>query len=328
MAFYLRLKGIAEIFAKRVPSPFMPRNLRQQTATTSSVAFYPRPEEIAEIFAKRVPSPFIPRNLRQQAVMTKYLYYCLKANQEQILSLARGQAQPHVYKSDLEKIKIPIPPLDVQKQIVAECQAIDGDVAQAEKTISEGNQRIETLFREAFEKANKTYRLSDSQFFEAFIGKRVLKNELDPDGKIPVFSANVFEPFGYINRLLIKDFSKASVLWGIDGDWMVRYMPANQPFYPTDHCGVLRVKTDEIHPCYLAWVLRHAGNKIGFSRSHRASIDRVSRIVVQVPPIDIQNEFAAQVAQIEQKIRKARELLASAEARKRAVLEKYLCKNT
>ncbi len=35
---------------------------------------------------------------------------------------------------------------------------------------------------------------------------------------------------------------------GIDGDWMVNYLPPNKPFYPTDHCGILQVLTDDVIP--------------------------------------------------------------------------------
>ena len=74
---------------------------------------------------------------------------------------------------------------------------------------------------------------------------------------VPMF----FEHFGFINEEFIKDFSKPSVLWGIDGSWMVNYIPENTPFYPTDHCGVIRVNNKEIHPKYLAWVLNLEGKK-------------------------------------------------------------------
>jgi hypothetical protein len=53
------------------------------------------------------------------------------------------------------------------------------------------------------------------------IGKRIVNTQLILGGKIPVYSANVFELFGHINELLITDFSVPSVLWGIDGDWQV-----------------------------------------------------------------------------------------------------------
>lgn len=76
----------------------------------------------------------------------------------------------------------------------------------------------------------QNYSLSNSEKFSLNIGKRVLDSELKPQGKIPVYSANVLKPFGYIDKELLKDYESPSVLWGIDGDWLVSFMPANTPF--------------------------------------------------------------------------------------------------
>ena len=145
------------------------------------------------------------------------------------------------------------------------------------------------------------YKLSSADF-DISIGDRVLSTEIVDDGEIPVYSANVFESFGRINKRNLKDFSKPSVIWGIDGDWMVNFIPANVPFYPTDHCGVLRVNTDEILPEYLAFVLRVEGEFEKFSRANRASIQRIKSLRVQIPPLDVQkkivDEFNALDAQI------------------------------
>lgn len=137
------------------------------------------------------------------------------------------------------------------------------------------------------------YRLNDKKLFSLSIGKRILNTQLVPDGEVPVYSANVFEPFGRINERLITDFSIPSILWGVDGDWQVKYIPANQEFYPTDHCGVLRVLTDKVHPRCLAWALDNAGKKYGFTRTLRASMQRIGQLVVQLPKIDIQNKIVA-----------------------------------
>ena len=123
------------------------------------------------------------------------------------------------------------------------------------KEIENFSHKITELYETALSKAKTILRLNDDTIFEVSIGKRVLKNEFVPNGKIPVYSANVIEPFGNINKLLIEDFSKPSVLWGIDGDWMVSYVPEGYPFYPTDHCGVLRVKNNLVNEKYLAFVL-------------------------------------------------------------------------
>jgi len=61
--------------------------------------------------------------------------------------------------------------------------------------ISERKNIIESLFENAYSKADMTFRLSDHDIFDVSIGQRVLKNEFVPDGEIPVYSANVMEPF-------------------------------------------------------------------------------------------------------------------------------------
>lgn len=127
------------------------------------------------------------------------------------------------------------------------------------------------------------YKLNDSSLFELSIGNRVLSDEVVEGGHIPIYSANVFEEFGRIDKQNITDFSLPSILWGIDGDWMVNLIPADVPFYPTDHCGVLRVKTDDIIPKYLAVALEVEGTFEKFSRSNRASVQRIKSLTIQIP---------------------------------------------
>ena len=109
--------------------------------------------------------------------------------------------------------------------------------------------------------------LFDPEKFSVSIGKRVLDKKLVPNGAISVYSANVMEPFGFIDKLPITDSSVPSVLWGIDGDWMTSYIPEEKEFYPTDHCGVLRCKTPDVNPRYLVHIFEVEGKKMDFSRS-------------------------------------------------------------
>ncbi len=134
----------------------------------------------------------------------------------------------------------------------------------------------------------------------------MLNSELNPNFDVPVFSANVFEPFGMIDRLLIKDFSKDSVLWGIDGDWMVNVIPAKQKFYPTDHCGVLRIKGKKLEEKYVAWVLNKEGKTAGFRREYRASIDRIEGISIKVPSLSDQKKIVEQITALEEQIADAK----------------------
>lgn len=166
--------------------------------------------------------------------------------------------------------------------------------------------------------------LADSNKFDVSIGKRVLHKQLSPEAEIPVYSANVKEPFGHITDLLITDFSVPSVLWGIDGEWMTSYMPENERFYPTDHCGVLRCKTDDVNPRYLTHILNREGAKMGFSRSYRASIDRVQNINFSVADREVQDKTVDEIKALESQIRQAEVNLQKLNGKTSEILHHYL----
>ena len=114
------------------------------------------------------------------------------------------------------------------------------------------------------------------------------------------------------------------MLWGIDGDWMVNYLPAHQSFFPTDHCGVIRVYTDKVNPKYLAKLLDKAGEAERFSRHHRASTERVSNLTLSFPDIDTQNQVCKEIEQMESKIAKYQAIIDASVDKKHAIIESYL----
>lgn len=152
----------------------------------------------------------------------------------------------------------------------------------------------------------------------------MLAKDIHEAGSYPVYSANVYEPFGYTEDLLITDFSKPSIIWGIDGDWQVNLIPQNTAFYPTDHCGVLRLNTDNIHPRYMAWALEKAGRAMRFSRNYRASMDRIEGISINVPSKQLQWDAMKEVESLEKKIKELELSIEEILSKKRNVISKYL----
>ncbi|MEE1301638.1 MAG: restriction endonuclease subunit S, partial [Bacteroidales bacterium] len=49
---------------------------------------------------------------------TKYLYYCLTNLQDKIYATKKGSGVPHVHISSIDKFEIPLPPIEVQEEIV------------------------------------------------------------------------------------------------------------------------------------------------------------------------------------------------------------------
>ena len=245
---------------------------------------------------------------------------------EKMADGASGQIE--LAKDTIKNIKIPVPPKGIQENIVKEIKKIDILYQDAINKINSLVKDISDIFSELQESTSpnqrKKFKLSDKNCFSLEIGRRVLSTEIIDGGKYPVISANVNDVFGYIDKELISDFSRPSVLWGIDGDWLVCYRQENEPFYPTDHCGYLRVLTKDINARYMAWLLEQEGKRVKFSRSYRSSIDRVEGLSVEVPDIKNQNEAVQKVRLIEDKISTEKEKLIGLDNQKHSILFGYL----
>ena len=82
----------------------------------------------------------IPKN---NSINNTYLYYLLKTIQDKIYKLQTGTAQPHIYSKDLQNIKIPIPTLERQQEIVEYCEYNDTLIKQLEKEIENNKKQAQ-----------------------------------------------------------------------------------------------------------------------------------------------------------------------------------------
>lgn len=81
---------------------------------------------------------------KQEDIMTKYLYYVL-SHKNDLTNLYQGTAQKVISKTNLKSIKIPIPPLERQQEIVKYCESNDALIEQLEKEI-ENNKKCAQQF--------------------------------------------------------------------------------------------------------------------------------------------------------------------------------------
>lgn len=79
---------------------------------------------------------------KNKMIDNNYLYYALKLIfQDAIYKQQTGTAQPHIYSKNLESLKIPIPPLERQKEIVKYCEFNDTLIQQLEKEIKHNKEQ-------------------------------------------------------------------------------------------------------------------------------------------------------------------------------------------
>ena len=174
----------------------------------------------------------------------------------------------------------------------------------------------------------KVLTLGDRELFNLFIGKRITKRELPTiKGEIPVYSANVIEPFGYINRTNIKSFEYPVILWGIDGNFDLNLIERENVFATTDHCGAVQILSDEINPEYLLYAMTVRRIEESFDRSFRASLTNIRHFKIEIPvnndgsyDIERQKLIAAYFIQSQEK----KVFLKEAKLKLDAISENYL----
>lgn len=313
------------------------------------------------------------KSIDEKEILTQFIYLILQSLTPLINEFYfKGMGLKHLQKKEFKSIQIPKPPLEIQKQIVSECEMVEKQnsalnkakqclkelikaiLAQtgiSEDETQEPTSLLNTLleFQNTFKALSLNFKfdlnalqkdlnalphppqqgwekakLGDKSIFELKIGKRVLDSELHAQGKIPVYSANVLKPFGFIDKELLANYDKESVLWGIDGDWMVGFMPKNTPFYPTDHCGVLSVKEDKGKAKIVQFALENEGTKFGFSRTLRASIERVEGLKIPLPPLKEQEKISSCIEKLETQISHLTSMLLNLETQKTNIIKGYL----
>jgi type I restriction enzyme S subunit len=84
---------------------------------------------------------------KENLINNNYLYYLLKSTQDTLYKHQTGAAQPHVYSRDLQLLKIPIPSLEKQKEIVAYCDYNTNLIKQLENEIENNKELAEQFIK-------------------------------------------------------------------------------------------------------------------------------------------------------------------------------------
>ena len=268
-----------------------------------------------ELYTNEAIAGLIPKN---HNIDQKYAFYLFRDRfkdlQSNIKSNVFGKS---LNIKTISAINIPLPPINNQKEIISLMEEQENIILEQEKIIKESNDKINSL---DFINYNKC-KLSDKTKFQIFIGKRVLQKNIKENGKYPIYSANVYKPFGYIDELLFDEFSSTFVLWGIDGDWMTNYILPNNPFYPTDHCGVIKCIDNSVNMIYFNYAFSIVGKEYGFNRNLRASIDRIEKLQIPIPDLNKQNEISNIILDCKNKIEQCQLKINNAKIRQKEIME-------
>ena len=83
--------------------------------------------------------------------LTRYLYMCLKAKQDEIYNRQQGTGQPHIYTSHIENFPIPIIPIEEQKSKIVPIEDMDAKLRAIEEALSERETEVSEFIKSFYE---------------------------------------------------------------------------------------------------------------------------------------------------------------------------------
>lgn len=216
------------------------------------------------------------------------------------------------------EMQIPLPPLDVQKSIVAECEQVDSEYQNAQNDIADCKAKITKII------ANETgvnKKLKDICDMKA--GKFVSADDISPvqkEGMYPCFGGNGLR--GYV-----ADFTHDGVypLVGRQGALCGNVCMATGKFHATEHAVVVTPK-ENIDVYWLRYQLEFMNlNQYSTGTAQPGlSVNKIVEVSCTVPPLAEQQKIVSKITALESKIASAKRVMAECPAKKQTILDKWL----
>lgn len=255
----------------------------------------------------------------QKEAMTCYLYLLLNERVQEINTYYfKGTGLKHLQKNDLKQIQIPLPPLDVQKSIIAECEKVDADFANAQKQIEDAKQQIAEIMGK--EQGNKK-KLKEICNMKAgkFVSAKDIFEEQQED-MYPCFGGNGLR--GYT-----KDYTHDGVypLIGRQGALCGNVCLATGKFHATEHAVAVTPNSD-IDVYWFRYKLEYMNlNQYATGTAQPGlSVNKILEVTCSVPSLTEQQKIVSKVQALEQNITTAKNVLSTCPARKAEILRKHL----
>ena len=239
-------------------------------------------------------------DINADIVEPKYIFYYLQ--KEHLEKLNKAGGVPSLTQSVLNKVKLPVPPLEVQREIVRILDNFTFLTAELAAELAARQKQYE-YYRDLLLtfKSNESTILNELEInapvrwmklgdiADIKRGIRVVKKQLITEGKYPVYQ-NSLEPMGYFNKYNCEAETTYVISAGAAGE--IGF--CNKKFWAADDCLIF-IDTKNVNNKFIYYSLLVRKN-ILLANVRKASIPRLSRIVVEnliipVPPLEVQQRI-------------------------------------
>ncbi len=266
------------------------------------------------------------RNTRKDIVLDEYLNIVLSSNTffDYMMVGKTGVKMPRGDKKIIIRFGIPTPELSIQQMIIDECKVIDSDYLNANNIIQESEDSILGIIN-SLEKLKGDWQTLESVCKDMFAGgdkPKSFSSSPSETNKVPIYSNGIENDglYGYTNEAKVSQKCITISARGTLGFTVVRIVP----FVPIVRL-IVAIPDESI---IMAEYLRIALMKHGFvntgGSTPQLTVPNIKPYKILVPKLSIQKDIVAKVSIYENEIKIAKTVISECNARKQAVLDKYL----
>ncbi len=233
-----------------------------------------------------------------------YFMYAVEYNLDKMSLKTHGATMKHITKKDFDNVVIPYPDLDYQKEVSYRLTSLKGVIEKYQEQLKLLDELVKARFVEMFgdsitnDKNLKLISLFDLSVLKA--GKSIKTGELsevysDEALMYPCFGGNGIR--GYINRY---SHDGDYPVIGRQGAWAGNVNYASGKFYATEHAIVVTPKV-ELNTVWYYYGLKYLDLtrfQTGAAQPGLA-VDKLNKVVIPFPAVELQNQFASFVEEID-----------------------------
>lgn len=249
---------------------------------------------------------------------TKFIYYYLKINNRLLMNRTSGSTIPHCKWDDIKDIKIPLPPLPIQQEIVSALDNIYNNATTAKAAIDFVKAQMAAIMKSVNQRGYEKRKLSD--VFEVKGGKAINKENLTGT-KYRYYGCNGVN--GHVDEYL---FDGEYIICAQDGSIGSVYL-VNERFYPSNHTHILKTRnTNQLTNSFGTYYLKYCVDwkPLITSIIPKVTQGKLLEIDICVPPLPIQQQVLSILNEMDAEHKALEQMVAKAEERAKCILSNYL----
>ena len=273
-------------------------------------------------------------------ILPKYLHNIANSNicrQQYFSDISKGMGVPNLHLNKIKEVKIPLPPLDVQKSIVAECEHIDAEYQNAQEEIENTKKQISEIMSNVKGIKKQLGDMCEPPMY----GANTAAKDGNPNNDYRYIRITDIDDDGNLNddwktaetideKYILKNgdvlFARSGATAGktflytdkvgkaLYAGYLIKFTPHKDVILP--EYLISFTHTDE----YLFW----AKNTRGGTAQPNINAQQYSALKIPVPPLAEQQKIVAQITALEEKITAAKRTMTECPEKKQAVLDKWL----